>query len=125
MLNAKMPRLTSVTPILSVKDVRASIAYYTKKLGFESSWTWDEAAGFGGVCCGDIEIFFCKDNQGNPGTWLSIWTDDVDALYEVYKTTGAIVREPPTTKPWSVREMNVEDLDGHRIRFSMSTHKHP
>ena len=30
---------------------------------------------------------------------------------------GAIIREPPTDYPWGVREMNVEDLDGHRLRI--------
>ena len=30
---------------------------------------------------------------------------------------GAIIRQPPTEYPWGMREMNVEDLDGHRLRL--------
>ena len=42
---------------------------------------------------------------------------DVDALYEDYKRRGAMIRQAPTNFPWGVREMNVEDPDGHRLRL--------
>jgi uncharacterized glyoxalase superfamily protein PhnB len=48
---------------------------------------------------------------------MSIFVQDVDALHEDYKRRGAIIRQPPTDFPWGVREMNVEDLDGHRLRM--------
>ena len=44
--------------------------------------------------------------------------DDVDALYEEYKQSGATILNPPTNYPWDTREMLVEDLDGHRFRMS-------
>lgn len=50
--------------------------------------------------------------------WMSIFLKDVDALYEEYKKSGAIIREPPMNFPWEHREMLVEDLDGHRFRMS-------
>jgi uncharacterized glyoxalase superfamily protein PhnB len=49
--------------------------------------------------------------------WLSIFVQDVDALYEDYRRRGAIIRQKPTNFPWGVREMNVQDLDGHRLRM--------
>ena len=49
--------------------------------------------------------------------WMSIFVDDVDALHEEYKSSGAVIRQPPTNIPWSVREMNVRDPDGHRFRM--------
>jgi uncharacterized glyoxalase superfamily protein PhnB len=42
---------------------------------------------------------------------------DVDALHEEYKKSGAIIRQSPTNMPWGVREMNVQDPDGHRFRM--------
>lgn len=59
-----------------------------------------------------------QGGQGAPGTWISIFVDDVDALHADYRRTGAIIRQPPTDYPWGLREMNVEDLDGHRLRSS-------
>ena len=64
-----------------------------------------------------MRIFLCQDGQGAPGTWISIFVQDVDALYEDYQRRGAIIRQAPTNFPWGVREMNVEDLDGHRLRL--------
>jgi uncharacterized glyoxalase superfamily protein PhnB len=116
-----MPNLESITPILSVRDVTASIAYYTDKLGFTDHWAWGDPVAFGGVSRDGLEILFCKDRQGSPGTWLSVWVDDVDAVYREFLANGADIRQPPTNFEWGVREMNVADPDGHRLRVSTAT----
>jgi uncharacterized glyoxalase superfamily protein PhnB len=50
--------------------------------------------------------------------WMSIFLNDVDALYEQYRSCGAIIQHPPTNMPWGTREMNVEDCDGNRFRMN-------
>jgi uncharacterized glyoxalase superfamily protein PhnB len=52
---------------------------------------------------------------------MSIWVEDIDALHEEYKKSGAIIRQAPLNLPWNTREMNVQDLDGHRFRMSGET----
>ena len=59
-------------PILYSSDVRRSIQYYTEVLGFDNSWEWDDPPTFGGVSKDLVEIFFCKEYQGNPGTWIAV-----------------------------------------------------
>ena len=49
--------------------------------------------------------------------WMSVFMDCVDDLHEEYKRSGPIIRQPPTNMPWGTKEMNVEDLDGHRFRM--------
>lgn len=110
-------RFESAIPILNVKSVPASIAYYVDKLGFQKEWDWGSPPEFACVQRDDVRIFLCHDGQGAQGMWVSVFLQDVDALYEDYKKTGAIIRQPPTSFPWGVREMNVEDLDGHRLRM--------
>jgi catechol 2,3-dioxygenase-like lactoylglutathione lyase family enzyme len=110
-------RFEHIIPILNVKSVPASIAYYVDKLGFEKKWDWGEPVDFACVGRDQVELFFCQGGQGAPGTWISIFVQDVDALYDDYRARGAIIRTPPTDYPWGVREMNVEDLDGHRLRL--------
>ncbi len=73
------------TPILNVKNLRESIDYYVQKLGFEKLWDWGDPPDFGCVARGKVEIFLCQGCQGQPGMWMSIFMDDVDALYEEYK----------------------------------------
>jgi uncharacterized glyoxalase superfamily protein PhnB len=112
-----MNRFESAVPILNVKNVTASIAYYVDKLGFEKEWAYGDPPAFACVWRDRVRIFLCRDAQGGPGTWISIFVQDVDALYGDYRERGAIIRQEPTTFPWGVREMNVQDLDGHRLRI--------
>jgi uncharacterized glyoxalase superfamily protein PhnB/GNAT superfamily N-acetyltransferase len=109
-----------LVPILYSSDIRRSIAYYTEVLGFDNKWEWSSPPTFGGVSKDHVEIFFCKDGQGNPGTWMSIFIKDTDEYYETIKAKGAKIITPPKTYEWGVREMLVEDPDGHRIRFGHS-----
>lgn len=110
-------RFESAVPILNVRNVTASIAYYVDVLGFEKEWDWGTPPSFASVLRDDVNIFLCQDAQGAKGMWISIFIQDVDALYEDYRKRGAIIRQEPTTFPWGVREMNVEDPDGHRLRI--------
>ena len=110
-------RFESMTPILNVKDVAASIDYYVDKLGFEKRWDWGSPPGFACVGRDQVSIFLCREGQGARGTWISIFVQDVDALYEDYQRRGAMIRQKPTNFPWGAREMNVQDPDGHRLRI--------
>lgn len=104
-------------PILFSADVRRSIVYYTQKLGFTDKWEWQDPPTFGGVVFGHFELLFCKDGQGQPGTWFYMFVKNVDEYYEQIKANGAIILETPEDKPWHIREMLVEDPDGHKIRI--------
>lgn len=110
-------RFESAVPILNVNNVPASIAYYVDKLGFAKEWDWGSPPTFGCVFRDGVRIFFCQGAQGAPGMWISIFVRDVDALHDDYRARGAIIRQAPTNFPWGVREMNVEDPDGHRLRL--------
>lgn len=116
----------SVVPILYASDVNASIRYFVEVLGFTGSWTWDDTPTFGGVDKAGVRLFFCKDGQGSPGTWLAINVDDIDAYYEFIKSRGATILDGPHSYEWGMREMTVEAPDGHKIRFGqgISVHVH-
>jgi len=107
----------TVTPILNVKNFTISMDYYVNKLGFSKRWEWGEPPNFGCVARDKVSIFLCEGAQGQPGTWMMIFVDNVDELYSQYQRQGARILKPPTNMPWRTREMNVEDPDGHRIRF--------
>jgi hypothetical protein len=108
-------------PILYSEDVSKSILYFTKQLKFENKWEWDDPPTFGGVYRDNVEIFFCKTNQGHPGTWLSVFVDNVDEYYALIKDSGAKILSAPDSKEWNVREMLVECPDRHIIRFGHNT----
>jgi catechol 2,3-dioxygenase-like lactoylglutathione lyase family enzyme len=114
-------RPESLIPILYSESVRRSVNYYKDVLGFEEAWEWDNPATFGGVNWGNIRIFFCKQDQGKPGTWLCINMENVDEYYDFIKDRGAKILSTPENMPWQMREMLVQDPDGHIIRFGHNT----
>lgn len=107
-----------LTPILRVRDFAEAMNYYTDKLLFDRLWDWGDPPDFGAVRLGKAEIFFCLDGQGSPGTWLSIFMDDVDDYCERITRLGAEVIQGPTDYPWGCREVHVRDPNQHVIRFS-------
>jgi len=112
-----MNEFECVIPILNVENFAASLDYYVNKLGFSQKWVWGDPPTFGCVARGKVEIFLSEGGQGQAGMWMSIFLGDVDALHAEYAKRGASIRQPPTNMPWGVREMNVEDPDGHRLRM--------
>ncbi|NEO32835.1 MAG: bleomycin resistance family protein [Symploca sp. SIO3C6] len=121
--NISESQFNSLTPILNVGNIPNSINYYVNILGFKKDWDWGEPPTFASVSRDDVCIFLCQGAQGQPGTWMSIFVDNVDFLYENYKAKGAIIRQAPTNFPWGMREMNIEDPDGHRLRMSSETNE--
>jgi catechol 2,3-dioxygenase-like lactoylglutathione lyase family enzyme len=101
-----------VTPILPVRDLDASVAYYVEKLGFKV----DFQAAIAGISRGRCALFLVEADQGHVGTWVWIGVDDVDAVFEEYRLSGATIRQPPTNFSWAC-EMQVEDPDGNVLRL--------
>ena len=102
-----------VTPVLRVRDIRASRDYYVQILGFKVNFGNEDFVSLSrGQCC----LFLCEGDQGNPGSWVWIDARDVSAIYEEYKASGAKIRHPPTNYSWAL-EMQVEDLDGNILRL--------
>jgi predicted enzyme related to lactoylglutathione lyase len=102
------------TPILMVTDMAASVRYYVDVLGFRNAdWGTND---FTCVNRDRAGIYLCRGGQGRPGTWVWIGVEDVEALHEEFKATGAKIRHAPQNYPWAF-EMKVDDPDGHVLRF--------
>ena len=113
-------RFNTIVPILYATDVSKSIAHFTEVLAFEDKWEWGQPPAFGGIYKNGIEIFFYKDGQGSPGTWLSIMVDNVDEYFELIRSKGATIIAEPKSMEWGIREMLVQVPDAHVIRFGHS-----
>jgi len=133
-------KVERVVPILNVRDVEASVAWFMK-LGWAKGFVWDAedpSAGpvFGGVSCDGYDIFLCRAGQGgrgrganvqtgpgadqraDKGAWVSIWVDDVDEVHRRCLAEELEVTHPPTDEVWGVREMHLRHPDGHVFRIS-------
>ncbi|HEY3235222.1 MAG TPA: bleomycin resistance family protein [Polyangiaceae bacterium] len=109
--------LQNLVPILYVSDFARTMAYFTEALGFKKLWDWGSPPSFGAVGRDKVEIFLCRGDQGKPGTWMSIFVDDVDELHDEIVAKGAVIVMAPRDESWGMREMHVECPDGHILRF--------
>jgi catechol 2,3-dioxygenase-like lactoylglutathione lyase family enzyme len=119
-MNPQTVALSHLVPILYVADFGASLGYFVDKLGFKKAWDWGEPPSFGCVARDGLEIFLCQGGQGQPGTWMSIFVENVDGLHAELSARGAKIVRPPQDEPWGMREFLVEELNGHTFRFGQS-----
>jgi predicted enzyme related to lactoylglutathione lyase len=107
-------RFEHADPILSVASMARSVRYYVDVLGFTNAeWGSDD---FTCVTRDGANIYLCEGDQGQAGTWVWVGVEDVAALFEEYRQTGATILQPPENLPWAY-EMKVQDPDGHVLRF--------
>jgi ankyrin repeat protein len=107
------------TPILPVKDLLRSIAYYEQKLGFGKVWQAGEPPTFACVRHDDASLFLSQGSyHGTPPVWVFIGVENVDTLQRQYQASGATISNPPQDYPWGSREMHVADPDGNRLRLA-------
>ena len=115
-----MAMIENVTPILRVEDLEASRGYYIQTLGFFLDW---DAGGMISVSRDRASIMLCEGEQGQPGTWLWIGVEDADVFFAEF-SKGAHIRSPPQNYSWAY-EFEVEDPDGHVLRFGAAPKPEP
>jgi len=106
-----------IIPILNVADLAASVAFYARVLGFKTDWNAGTTAS---VSRDGRAIMLCQQDQGPRGTWVWIGVDDIEPLYADFVAKSASIRLKPTNFTWAY-EMQVEDPDGHVLRFGSDT----
>lgn len=107
-------RFENSIPILNVRDLEASIAYYTGVLGF--ALDWGAVHGAAQVSRDGCGVMLIQGEQGHAGTWVWFGVGDAAALHEEYRAAGARVRMAPANLPWAL-EFHVLDPDGHVLRL--------
>src|SRR5262245_55393498 len=96
---AQRMKFEVANPILSVADMARSLSYYVDVLGFTNApWGGDD---FTCVTRDQAGIYLSQGDQGQPGTWVWIGVEDVEALYQEYKAAGAAILHPPENYSWA------------------------
>jgi predicted enzyme related to lactoylglutathione lyase len=120
-MNEQQFHLESISAILCVNDIKASIQFYEEMLGFTPAEWGDD--NFTSINRDHTGIYLCRNGQGNPGTWIWIgFGGDIFALYDRLKEKGAKIVLPPTNYPWAY-EMHIKDPDGHILRLGTDPKK--
>ena len=101
-------------PVLHVRDVKGTAAFYRDTLGF----TWDFGDDTYAVVWRDNSaIHFVQDDRNPSGVHLFQWVKDVDAYHQELVSRGAEIASGPSDRPYGIREVAVSDVNGVGIVF--------
>lgn len=118
--------LKPAVPILFVRDVAASAAFFQTALDFEIDFLYGEPPFYGAVSRGDACLHLRYVGQPNfaelAGRETSlilatIEVSDVQALFSEIEARGADIVQPPTKKPWGGTDFYIRDPDGNVLSF--------
>ena len=124
-------RLRRIAPVFLVRDVRASVAFWRDRVGFETAEIHGEPPSFAMPTRDDVTVMLVQVPEGvgvPPPNWrvvdkvnqAYVWVDDVDALYDELRGRGAPIDFTIYDTPWGTREFGIQDLDEHDIAFGQA-----
>jgi uncharacterized glyoxalase superfamily protein PhnB/GNAT superfamily N-acetyltransferase len=117
----KLPRIDALSPILAVPDVLAAAEYYTRVLGFERDFLWQDPPTHGAVRHEKVQIQFSLNPDlavRAAGTQYFLFATGVDDFHSSHVDSGAEIIFPIENKPWGLREYTIRDLNGYQLRFA-------
>src|SRR5215204_3583288 len=99
-------------------DFERSFRFYAETLGLHVCREWSSGSARGVVFFlggGFLELSGSSPTGAGESVALWLQVRDVDAVGHELEEAGVEVLEPPTDKPWGLREMQIRDPDGLRI----------
>jgi catechol 2,3-dioxygenase-like lactoylglutathione lyase family enzyme len=107
---------------LPVPDLARSLAFYTDQLGLDVGYTSASMAEFpsAGLVLDEDEGF----KRSDVAVTVGMGVDNVDTVFADLEARGVRVAEPPTDRPWGVRNFYVTDPDGYVIEFEQPKSPH-
>ena len=109
--------------IFSVADVAASLAYYRDIFGFGVQFEWATPVSYACLCRDEVALHLAASKLAKRPAGqgaLSIFVDNVDALYAELVGRGARIIVPPADRAYGMRDFSVLDPDGNVLVFGMS-----
>jgi catechol 2,3-dioxygenase-like lactoylglutathione lyase family enzyme len=127
--------LKQIAPLLQVKDLEASVAFYRQKLGFRTGST---DGGFAVIRRDDCTVFLAQKTKEADVTNKSARAADdgwcnydlhiycqpgtLDALHAEFKGKGVEMSDcfqlGPVLRSYGIRDFSVCDLDGYELVFA-------
>ena len=119
---------TALSVSFTVKDLKASIAWYRDVLGFTVSQEYerDGAVRAASMTAGSVRILLNQDDGAKgwtrvkgEGFAVQVTTEQsIDAIADRAKANGANLDLEPTDTPWGARLFRITDPDGFKLSIS-------
>lgn len=123
------PELSEVTPRLPVRDLRRTMDFYTKRLGFEVDVLWPRARPTFVILSRDttnLGFFEATENRPGPIGYAELYIQVTDARGLHASLKGRLPIEwGPEVYSYGRREFALRDPDGYLIIFTEPTEDRP
>jgi GNAT superfamily N-acetyltransferase len=117
----QQPSLVHAEPVLAVKDVSETVAYWHQVLGFPQKWTWGDPPNHGGVSWqgGAFVQFSLNPQLAVISEGNSVWfrVKQLEQLYALHMEKAKVV-SPLQNRPWGFAEYTVQEINGYYLTFS-------
>ena len=110
-METTIPQIENIIPVIPVRNLQKSFAFYTEILGFQRDWGGDEGDTICSVSRDKHCIMLTEREEMETPSWIWIGLED-DSLFEEYRSKGVTVSQEPQNHPWAY-EMKFEDIDGN------------
>jgi predicted enzyme related to lactoylglutathione lyase len=114
--------------LLHPVDFERSFRFYAEGLSLHVYREWGSGSSRGAVFFlggGFLELSGSSRTTASENTRLWLQVRDVNAVECEFGDAGVEIIEPPTDKPWGLREMQIRDPDGLRIVIVEVPENHP
>jgi catechol 2,3-dioxygenase-like lactoylglutathione lyase family enzyme len=119
------PIINTVEPQLCVRDITASLEFYSAMLGFSVAFVHGDPPFYAQVARGGARLNLRHVDRpivsaGDAEQLLAatITLDDADALFAEYQRAGVTFAQPPRNESWGARTFIVRDPDGSLLLFA-------
>ena len=124
-----MATLNLIAPFFIIENLRASVAFYVNKLGFEIQFIGPEGDPYFAIVSRDKVWINLKvitpDIKPVPNHTRHEWarwdayisTDDPEALFEEYSSKGVVFRQALMVNSDNLLGFEIDDADGYRLFF--------
>ena len=125
-------RFKDSVPVISTADVRSTVEYYERVLGFREHFVFGEPPVYAGVERDGVLLYITHDPKMastlksaglHPDIFL--WVQDVDKVFAEHQRRGAKVVEGVADRAWDARQYVVEDPNGYRLKIAEPIDERP
>src|SRR5262245_33275551 len=111
--------LRAAVPVLSVDDLPAALAYYTRVLGFAQGWVWGDPPELASVCRDRVELNLAQRGKLGPAGAAQGYRQGlgVDRVHDELRAAGAKVRVEIADRVYGMRDFSVADESGNVLDF--------